>query len=252
MTSNVRGWLVGLVVALALAVGLPAWAVEYRLQVVSVQDTAMGGFLTAAEFKDGASGPGLRKLEAGMDAGDVSTAILFYDRHLQPVGERVARAYGAAPVRVDIRKGDGDGQLWDEVRWDGKPGEHTVWLVAPGSPVTQEVQRVALRGTGPLRQFRSYTMGAGSEKLSAVKFPLNFLWFYEDRGTVWTKYVSKVLDLGDSIGVVVGVNHNEVYADHVYLIVRQTAEPTSYKAVIFWKGRKINRSFLDGPTCCDR
>jgi len=240
----------GLIVMLSLAAAVPASAVEYRLRVVSVEDKAMGGFLTAAEFKDGASGPGLQKLEANLDGGDVSSAILFYDRHLQPAGERIARAYGAVPVRADVRKSGDDRQLWDEVRWDGKPGEQTVWLVASTSTVTQEVQRVALKGTGPLRQFRSYTIRAGGEKISAVKFPLYFLWFHEERGAVWEKHVSKVLDLGDGIGAVVGVNHNEVYADHVYLIVRHAAEPTTHKAVIFWKSRKINRSYLDGPGCC--
>jgi hypothetical protein len=235
---------------LALAAAVPASAVEYRLQVVSVEDKAMGAFLSADEFKDGATGPGLRKLEAVLDGGDLSRAVLFHDRHLQRAGDRVARAYGAVPVRVDVQTGGHEGQLWDDVRWEGKPGEQSVWPVTPGSTITQEVQRLALKGTGPLRQFRSYAMPSRGPKVPAVNFPLSFLWFHEERGGVWEKYVSKVLDLGEGIGAVVGVNHNEVYTDSVYLVVRHAAEPTTYKAVIFWNSRKINRSYLDGPGCC--
>jgi hypothetical protein len=240
----------GLIVMLSLAAAVPASAVEYRLRVVSVEDKAMGAFLTAGEFNDGATGPGLRKLEAALDGGDLSRAVLFHDRHLQRAGDRIARAHGAVAVQVDVQTGGHEGQLWDEVRWEGKPGEQTVWPVIPVSTITQEVQRVALKGTGPLRQFRSYTIPSRGPKVSAVKFPLPFLWFHEDRGGVWETYVSKVLDLGDGIGAVVGVNHNEVFADHVYLIVRHAAEPTTYKAVIVWNGRKINRNYLEGPGCC--
>ena len=89
-------------------------------------------------------------------------------------------------------------------------------------------------------------MPAWSGKFNAVTFPLNFIDFYADRGSIWSRYVSRVLDLGDGMGAVVGVNPNEVYADWVYLVVRHAAEPTTYRAVVFWKGRKINRSFFEG------
>ena len=56
------------VIALAsvalLALGAPpAAAVEYRLQVASVLDEAFTSYLKRGEINDGATGPGLERLE---------------------------------------------------------------------------------------------------------------------------------------------------------------------------------------------
>ena len=75
---------------------------------------------------------------------------------------------------------------------------------------------------------------------AAVKYPLNFLWSYEERGLIWDRYVSKSLDLGDGLGAVVGENFNQAFPDTVYLIVQQGAEPTTYKAVLLWRDPAYN------------
>ena len=162
----------------------------------------------------------------------------LYDRHLQAAREGIARVYGGVPVRAAVQPGGLDGALWDEVRWEGTPGEQSVWVVATSTTRTQELHRFALKGAGPLRQFQPYAIAANSAKLDAVKVPLNYLWVEEERGTIWPKYVSRVLDLKNGIGAVVGVNHNPLFADHIYLIVSQGAEPTTYKAVLVWRRRE--------------
>lgn len=225
-------------------IAFPAWAVQYRLQVVSLYEEAFSFFLRSGEFANGASGPGLDRLEAAMDRGEVPRGVLLYDRPLQPVSEGIARAYGGNPVGGEMRRGGAERGLWDEVRWEGKPGDQSVWIVAPNTPRTQELFRVALKGHGPLRQFQPYPP-ANSPKVSAVSFPLNFLWAEEERGTAWHKYVSRALDLGDGIGAVVALNHNPVFADHVYLIVKQGDEPTTYKAVLVWRRRNVDRGNLE-------
>ncbi len=93
-----------------------------------------------------------------------------------------------------------------EVRWDGKPGERSVWVIAPsGRGRPQELYRVVLQGTGPLRQFTPCAPTNG-HKLPVVKYPLEFLWFHEERGDLWDRYLAQALDLSQGIGVVAGSN----------------------------------------------
>lgn len=234
-----------LVLSLLLqATALSAWAVEYRLQVVNLYENSFASFLKPGELKDGASGPGLVALEASLDRGEVPTGALLYDRHLQATREGIARAYGGVPVRAAIQPGGWEAQLWDEARWEGKPGEQSVWVIVPTDRRPQELRRLALRGGGPLRQFQPYTIPPNGKRFPAVSFPLNFLWAQEELGRAWSSYVSPVLDLSDGVGAVVGVNHDRMFADHVYLIVTQGAEPTTYKAVLAWRQR---REDIDTP-----
>ncbi len=238
-------WRLGIGGAVALfamlAIAPPAWAVQYRLQVVSLFESAFVSFLKPDELKDGASGPGLDRLEASLDAGEVSKGAILFDRRVQAVRESLARAYGGARVVPEIKPGGEGPTLWDEVTWDGKPGERSVWLLSPIMRHIQEVTRVALKGSGPLRQFQAYSVPINGTKAPAVMLPLNFLWAQEERGTAWDKYISRSLDLGNGIGVVVGVNFNAMFPDQVYLIVSQTEQPATYKAVLAWRQRNLDR-----------
>src|SRR3990170_4579532 len=218
---------------------LPASAVEYRLQAVSLFDESFSSFLKRGELADGATGPGLERLQESLDRGEMPKGAL-----LSPPpppgggGAPPARAWGGVRVRAEVRQGGLEQELWDEVRWEGKPGEQSVWVVAPSTTKNQELHRLALKGPGVIRQFLPYAISVNSAKLDAVKAPLNFLWLHEERGTAWQQYASRVLDLRNGIGAVVGVNHNHLFADHVYLVVSQGAEPTTYKAVLVWRRRE--------------
>jgi hypothetical protein len=218
-----------------LTAAQPAAAVEYRLQVVSIYEGAFASFLRAGEWKDGVAGPGLDRLEASLDRGEVGRGNLLYDRHLQPVSEATARAFGGVTVPGPVLLG-GDVQTWDEVRWDGKPGERSVWRVRPTSRLPQALTRTALKGTGPMRQFQPYTAPSGS-LLDAVRIPLAYLTFGEERGTLWQKDLASRLDLSRGIGVVVGANDNVTFPDQVTLVVGQGADPTTFKAVLVWRLR---------------
>jgi len=77
--------------ALAALGAAPAAAIEYRLRVANVRDEAFTSFLTSGELHDGATGPGLDRLESSLDTGDFPKAVLLYDRHLHR-GPRLARA----------------------------------------------------------------------------------------------------------------------------------------------------------------
>jgi hypothetical protein len=245
LSGGRRGRRLGSFAALAVIVLLasprPAHAVEYRLQVVSVFWSAFTSFLEPGEMKDGAGGRGLDQLEASLDAGRVSKGALLFDRRVQPAAETLGRAYGGVRVNPEMKPG-GDGAVaWDEVTWDGKPGERSVWVVSPRIRNIQELYDTALKGSGTLRHFQPYGLSMNGARSAAVSLPLNFLWFHEERGTAWDKYLSRGLDLGDGIGVVVGVNPNALFPDQAYLIVSHAAQPASYKAVLVWRERNAER-----------
>lgn len=233
-----RGLLITVLLT-GLAAATPAWAVEYRLQVANLWESALYPFAKTAELYDGASGPGLERLEASLDQGAMPHAVLLQDRTLRWSSEGVARAYGTVRVLAEITP-SGEGRRWDEVRWEGKPGERSVWMVLPsGSGRPQQLYRVLLKGEGPVRQFMPYVPVGGSRS-AAVKYSLSFLWFYEGRGLIWDRYLRQSLDLSEGLGAVVGENYNQSFPDQVYLIVQQAAEPTTYKAVLLWRDPPYN------------
>ena len=236
-----QAWRIGLGLLTLLAIARPARAVEYRLQVVSIFQSTFVSFLKAGELKDGAAGPGLDRLEASLDRGDVSSGAILFDRRVQPVREGVARAYGGSPVVPAIKLGGEGSVVWDEVAWDGKPGERSVWVLSPILRNIQELYNAALKGTGPLRRFQPYSVPMNGTRATVVTLPLNFLWAQEERGTAWDRYLSRSLDLTGGIGAVVGVNTNAVFPDQVYLIVSQAETPTTYKAVLVWRQRNLDR-----------
>lgn len=238
-----RLWVLGAAAVIAwLSLTATAGAVEYRLLVVSLPDTAYASYLKRGELTDGASGAGLDRLEAALDRGDVPKGPVLFDRRVEPVRESLARAYGGARVLPDVKWGGGDAIVWDEMIWEGKPGEHSVWMISP-SIINhfQEVHNVALKGSGPLRNYQPYTFPMDGSRVAALSIPLNFLWVQEERGTAWDKYVSRGLDLGSGIGAVIGANFNQQFPDLVYLITRHAEQPTTYKAVVVWRQRKLDR-----------
>lgn len=228
-----------LVAAFAIAVTMvvPAEAVEYRLRLVNLYEGAFASFLTPGEWSDGAAGPGLARLEASLDRGEVGRGNLIYDRHLQGTPEAQARAYGGVAVSGAVALGGGaGGGLWDEARWEGQPGERSVWVVRPSSRLPQELLRTALKGAGPLRQFQPYAVPGGT-KVPVVRMPLSYIAFAEERGTIWRRDLASRLDLSSGIGAVVGLNDNTSFPDNVTVLVDHAAESTTYKVVLVWRLR---------------
>ena len=75
-----------------------AHAVEYRLEVANLWETALYAFAKPAELSDGASGPGLLKLEASLDQGAIPHAVVEH-RALPPRQHRGGHeAGGVRPV----------------------------------------------------------------------------------------------------------------------------------------------------------
>lgn len=217
-----------------LALQAPAAAVEYRLKVVSVFDQALTSFLSPGELYDGSTGPGFQRLDAFLNEGSGHRGAIVTQRPLTSVPDSTARAWGGVAVTAPIARG-GVVSYWDEVRWDGKPGERSIWIVkSAGRRRPQVVKHVVLAGTTPLTIYQAYSADCGKIRVPALKMPIPLMAFQEERGDVWDKYVAKSLDLRHGVGAVVGTNSDAVWPDLVYIIVQQGPEPTTFEVVLTW------------------
>jgi len=217
---------------------------EYRLQIVNMWENGFTAFTKPGELADGASGPGLEALIASLDRGAMPRGPLLGDRTVRWAGEAVARAYGAERVRAEIKAGGAEESLWDEVKWSGKPGERTVWVINPnGRGWPQQLYHVVLKAGGAARHFIPYTPPNG-QKFVVPRFPLEFVWFHEERGGLWDKYLSKTMDLENGMGVVDCANSNPTFPDQVRVVLSQADQPMTYKAVLAWREPPSN---LEAP-----
>ncbi len=245
-----RRWLfLGSVIVLSMALGVaPAEAIEYRLRTVSIYEQGLYAFTSGTELHDDATGPGLERLQASLDRGQFPAGSLLYDRPLQLVVDGRAQSFAAVPARAEILRAGIGGQAWEEARWEGRPGERTVWVITAGNTRVQELRRLVLKGTGPLRQFQAQLGPLDRKKLLAVSMPLNFVWAAQERGVLWTKWLSKSMELREGLAALVGVNDDALITDVVYLIVQQADRPTTYEAILAWRRRThTDRGNIEAP-----
>jgi hypothetical protein len=181
------------------------------------------------------------RLAAAVDAGTLERGVVLYDRHLVPASEPVARAFGATPVDARVKLGGAGRDYWDEVRWLGRPGDRTVWIVTPRARGDQEVRRVGLSDVTGLAQFRPMPPPLfGGAPAASVAVPLPYLRHVEERVAAGA-YVDRTLDRSRGIAVLVAVNDDAVYPDHVYLVVTHAVRTATYEAVLAWGRRGQER-----------
>ena len=245
-----RRLLAGLIFLLAFAA--PAGAVEYRLQVANLHRDSFNHYI------DGPIGTGsgelvMERLGRDLDRGAVPDGAMLSDRTFRYGWEAVATSFQAIKVIAEIRPGEGPNR-WDEVVWQGNPGERSVWVIGPTTTRFQEVVRLALQGTplgsepAVLRYYLPYRVTGSPAPQTAVTYPLDLLRFYEGRGPVlWDRYLSRSTGLGQGIAAVVGENSNPIFADWVYLVIQNPPAPTTFRAVVAWERRRgADRSNLEG------
>ena len=127
---------------------LPVWAVEYRLQVTSID------YLTFSSYLDRSSASPrgqetMQRLEARVDSMEFSTAAVIPGRELRLLENP---AYGGqVPSRVSFLPATGQ-QSWTTVVWDGIPGTHVAFVVQSYMAAWQEVWDIATNATGVLRR----------------------------------------------------------------------------------------------------
>src|SRR5215813_13760060 len=117
--------LVGWIFAFVWLMALPAWAVEYRLQVTNV------GFLNFSSYEGKATpwwaqNEPMEHLEARLDAQQFSPAAVIPGREVQLLEDP---AYGGTvPARVSLLPATRQ-QAWSTYVFDGKPGDTVAFVV---------------------------------------------------------------------------------------------------------------------------
>ena len=246
-------WKALLGVAVALGLVGPAGAAEYRLQVTSMYRESFVHYL------EGPIGTGsgelvMERLGRALDSAKVPEGALLFDRSLRYGWEALAGSFRAVKVIAEVKPAEGF-RRWDEVVWQGNPGERSVWVIAPTTIRTQEAVHVALQGVPvgsgeppALRYYVPYRVTGSPSPQTVVTYPLPLLRFYEDRGpTLWDRYLSRSTGLGQGIAAIVGENSNPSFADWVYVVIQHPPQPTTFKAVVGWERRRgSDRSNIEG------
>jgi len=226
-----------MVLALVLVPGTKGWAIEYALEVDNLEDQAFRYFVRDPSAR-GTGEPVVGGLAPALDTERIGAGAFLYDRDLGPASAGEAQLFGARPVRVvrPVVAGEGARRV---VRWEGAPGERTIWAVKPTTSHWQELSRLALGvKNDTLRYYIPYAVSLSSPRSAAVAYPLPTVRTYRVATAPFEASLSRVLDLGTGIAAVVGVNR--LAGDWVYLIVEQPPVPTAFTAVLGWSKRGPN------------
>jgi hypothetical protein len=173
--------LIGCAVASLWLLTLPAWAVEYRLQVTHIN------YLTFASYLDRSSASPrgqetMQRLEARLDGMEFPPAAVIPGRELRMLENP---AYGGrVPSRVSFLPATGQ-ESWTTVVWDGTPGTYAAFEVRYYMAAWQEVWDIATNATGVLRRLTIGGPGLfGGQTRQVPVVPNEFLANAADRGTL--------------------------------------------------------------------
>jgi hypothetical protein len=227
-----RRTLVGSIFAVIWLVALPAWAVEYRLEVTNMDALTFSSHMGKATPWWHQNEP-MGGLEARLDAMQFPTAAVIPGREVHLLDDP---AYGGTvPTRVSLLPATGK-QAWTMYVWDGKQGDTVAFAVTSDMAAWQEVWDVAANPGGALRRL---SIGGpsifGHAWQEIPKVSQEFLANAVDRGT-FTLWVAQHAKVVDGMSFVVGQGHNTFYnPDRVYVFVKLPPEPHTFKVVIGWK-----------------
>lgn len=227
----------GLAAVLVLALAAPGAAVEYRLLVANVQETGFTAYLDRVALARGTGEGTILRLEALLDAGRFPRGVLLYDRPVHPAAGALARTLGPGSVRAAAGAGAATEAQWIEIRWDGDPGERTVWVIAPSRQDYQEAHHVAIGAGGPIRYFIPYSGVTSGAPAAAYAVPRPFIVSRSEQGDLWERHLGSATDLSRGLAVIVGTSEAQVSSDHVYLVVQHPPGPQTFKAVVGWRPR---------------
>jgi hypothetical protein len=227
-------FMVGWIVVVVLMLTLPAWAVEYRLQVVNLE------YLTVSAYTDrpqpGQPGEGsLARLETRLDTMEFSATAVIPGRDVLLLQDP---AYGGKiPDRVSVLPTTRE-QAWTTFVWDANPGDTFVFVVKSDMVAWQEAWFI---GANPERTLRRLSLGApslfGGRSYEVPQVSYDFLANAVDQGAFpsWIAQNAKSLN---GMSIVIGRGGNRFYTpDRVYVVLKLAAEPRTYKVVIGWRDR---------------
>ena len=218
--------------ALVLLLGLPAWAVEYRLQVVNLE------YLTVSAYTDrpapGQPGEGsLRRLETRLDTGEFPGSAVIPGRDILLLED--PRYGGKIPDRLSILPTTRD-QAWTTLIWDANPGDTMAFVVKSDMAAWQEVWMLGANPEGTLRRL---SLGSpslfGGRSYEVPQVSNDFLANAADQGTFLTWMAANAKSL-NGMSLAIGQGHNRFYnPDRVYMLLKLPAESRTYKVAIGWR-----------------
>ena len=222
--------LVGGIFALLWLTTLPAWAVEYRLQVANIDEHVFSSYEGKGRSFWSQKEP-MGRLEARLNQNQFPRADILPGHHVELVRDP---AYGGiVPTKV-ARLPATRHQDWTTYVFDANPGDTVVFVVRPDIAAGEEAEDVA---SDVKCTFRRLSIGGpgffgGSREVPQVD--QEFLANAADRGTFpqWVAQHAKSLD---GMSFVVGQGENtQAYPDRVYLVLKLPAQPHTFQAVIGW------------------
>jgi hypothetical protein len=227
---SIVAWLLTSVWLLAL----PAWAVEYRLQVTNLD------YRTFSKYLENSS-PAWRGeermggLEARLDKQEFPTNAVLPGREVQLLED--PHYGGKAPIRVSLLPATRD-QSWTTFVWDGDPGDTTAFVVKTDMVAWQHVWSVAASAGQGLRRFSIGGPGLfGHQWQQVPDVSYGFLVNAADQGTFAT-WLERNAKPNDGMYVAVGRGNNPFYnPDRVYTLIKLPPESRTFKLVIGWKDR---------------
>jgi hypothetical protein len=231
--------LVGGIFALLWLMALPAWAMEYRLQVANIDDRLFSSYEGNGTSWRSQNEP-MGRLEARLDQQKLSPAAILPGHHVELLEDP---AYGGiAPTRVSLLPATRH-QDWTTYVFDANPEDTVAFVVRTDVYGWQEVMDVAANPDGSFRRLSIGGSGIfGSSSREVPQVSQDFLANAVDRGT-FPQWVAQHAKAVDGMSFVVGQGDNPYNGpDRVYIVLMLPPQPHTFQTVIGWqdRGNRIN------------
>jgi hypothetical protein len=225
----------GGVLASLWLLGLPTWAVEYRLQVVNLDA------LTVLAHIDN-TGPAPHgearqsHLEARLDNGGFAAAAALPGRQVHLLHEP---GYGGKPPAwLQVLPSARD-SAWTTLQWEGNPGDSVAFVVRSEMRAWQEVVAVAANPEGVLRRLVIGSGGwFGRSRPEVREVADDYLANAVAQGT-FTPWLEQNAQALNGMSLVVG-RARSVFEqpDRVYAVLTLPPEPHTFRLVIGWRNQR--------------
>jgi hypothetical protein len=230
LLRSMLGWGVGV----ALLLTLPAWASEYRLQVVNL------GFLTLSSYTDrpvpGQPGEGsLIRLQTRLDTMAFPATAVIPDRDTLLLQDP---AYGGKiPDRVSVLPTTRE-QAWTTVVFDANPGDTVAFVVKTYMVAWQQIWYLGANPEGTLRRLTPGNPSFfGGRSYEVPQVSSDFLANEVGQGTFPTWVAQNAPSL-NGMSLVIGQGLNQFYdPDRLFVVLKLAPEPRTYKVAIGWRDR---------------
>jgi len=230
LLRSMLGWGVGV----ALLLTLPAWASEYRLQVVNL------GFLTLSSYTDrpvpGQPGEGsLIRLQTRLDTMAFPATAVIPDRDTLLLQDP---AYGGkVPDRVSVLPTTRE-QAWTTVVFDANPGDTVAFVVKTYMVAWQQIWYLGANPEGTLRRLTPGNPSFfGGRSYEVPQVSSDFLANEVGQGTFPTWVAQNAPSL-NGMSLVIGQGLNQFYdPDRLFVVLKLAPEPRTYKVAIGWRDR---------------